>query len=315
MKKICVTGANGFIGKSICESLGSYGRPVRGFVRKFEPSLKSSKIEYVPVGDINSNINWEDHFFGYDCIIHCAGRAHVMNKDDQSDLYQIANVESTRRIAHHAAKAGVKRLIFLSSIKVNGEGKLNDENKIITINDLPNPQGAYAISKFDAENILLQISAETKLEVVIIRLPLVYGKGVKGNLAKLIKLIEIGIPLPLGLVKNKRSLIGIDNLIDLLLVCTNHTNAAGKTFLVSDDQDLSTYDLINYIASSMGNTARLFPVPNSFLKFFSRMIGRQNEVNRLLSSLQVDISHTKEILNWKPIKSVEEGIKNMVKGL
>ena len=199
MKKICVTGANGFIGKSICESLGSYGRPVRGFVRKFEPSLKSSKIEYVPVGDINSNINWEDHFFGYDCIIHCAGRAHVMNKNDQSDLYQIANVESTRRIAHHAAKAGVKRLIFFSSIKVNGEGKLNDENKIITINDLPNPQGAYAISKFDAENILLQ--TETKLgsnNSITISL----WQGVKGNLAKLIKLIEIGIA-PLGLVKIK----------------------------------------------------------------------------------------------------------------
>ena len=133
----------------------------------------------MPVGDINSNINWEDQFFGYDCIIHCAGRAHVMKEDDQLDLYHTANVESTRRIAHHAAKAGVKRLIFLSSIKVNGEGQLNDENKIITINDLPNPKGAYAISKFEAENILLQISAETKLEVVIIRLPLVYGKGVK----------------------------------------------------------------------------------------------------------------------------------------
>ena len=126
-----------------------------------------------------------------------------MKEDDQLDLYHTANVESTRRIAHHAAKAGVKRLIFLSSIKVNGEGQLNDENKIITINDLPNPKGAYAISKFEAENILLQISAETKLEVVIIRLPLVYGKGVKGNLAKLIKLIKIGIPLPLGLVKKK----------------------------------------------------------------------------------------------------------------
>jgi nucleoside-diphosphate-sugar epimerase len=316
MKKICVTGANGFIGSSICKTLSSLGEPVKGFVRKLYPSLKTSGVEYQSVGDICSDINWKDQLNGYDYVIHCAGKAHVMNKNDDPNIYRLANVESTRRIAEDAVKAGVKRLIFLSTVKVNGESKFNTyNNKIITIEDKPNPQDEYARSKLEAENILLEISARTDLEVVIVRLPLVYGHGVKGNLAKLIQLIKTGIPLPFSLVKNQRSMIGINNLVDMLLACIEHPNAAEKTFLVSDGKDLSTRELIKLIASSMDSSSKLFPVPISLLRFVSKIIGKEDEINRLLGSFQVDTSYTREILNWKPTISVEEEIREMVQFL
>ena len=224
-------------------------------------------------------------------------------------------MESTRRIAEHAVKAGVKRFIFLSSVKVNGDSEFNNnkKNKIIDINDKPNPKDNYAKSKLEAENILLEIAAKTNMEVVIVRSPLVYGYGVKGNLAKLIKLIKIGVPLPFSLVKNQRSMIGINNLVDVLLICINHPNASGKTFLVSDGKDLSTKELIQFIASGLGKSANLFPVPISLLKFASYIVGKESEIDRLIGSLQVDITYTSKILNWRPNISVEEEIRNMVK--
>lgn len=313
MKKICVTGASGFVGSSICKTLGLLEKPTIGFVRKLYPFLQNNKVEYVSIGDICLDINWKDHFYGNDFIIHCAGIAHNSNRNDNQDIYRQTNVESTKRIAEHAVEAGIKRLIFLSSVKVYGESKLSDSNrKIISINDTPNPQDAYAKSKFEAENILLEISAKTNLEVVIIRLPLVYGHGVKGNLAKLINIIRSGIPLPFSQVKNQRSMIGIDNLVDMIQVCIEHPNAAGKIFLVSDDNDLSTRQLIEYISSSMGNSANLFPIPISILKLVGRLTGKESEIHRLIGSLQVDIGQTCKILNWKPTISVEEGIKRMI---
>ena len=204
--------------------------------------------------------------------------------------------------------------IFLSSLKVNGESKINNhKNKIITINDKPNPEDEYAKSKLEAENILFEIAAKKNLEVVVVRLPLVYGYGAKGNLAKLIKLIKIGIPLPFSLIKNKRSMIGINNLVDMLLICIKHPSAAGKIFFVSDGKDLSTKELIQFIASAMGGKANLFPFPISFLKFAGYIIGKNSEIDRLVGSLQVDISHTSQILNWKPNMNVEEEIRKMVK--
>jgi nucleoside-diphosphate-sugar epimerase len=237
-----------------------------------------------------------------------------MSKNVDPNIYRQSNVESTRKIAEHAVKAGVKRFIFLSSLKVNGESKFNNyNNKIITIDDKPNPEDEYARSKLEAENVLLEIAKKTNLEVVIIRLPLVYGYGVKGNLLKLIKLIKIGAPLPFSLIKNKRSMIGINNLIDMLLICINHPSAVGKTFFVSDGKDLSTQELIHCIASAMGSKVNLFPLPISFLKFAGYIVGKNSEIDRLIGSLQVDISHTSELLNWKPNISVEEGIRMMVK--
>ena len=315
--KVCITGANGFIGKSLCRALVKSDITIKGFVRSINESMKYKDIEYVPVGDISSKINWLDKLNGYECIIHCAGRSHVMNDRDETDLYKRVNFEATKELAEQAAKAGVSRFIFLSSIKVNGESESkNDKNlintKIFTSFDLPNPQDLYSISKFQAEKALWEVSAKTGLQIVILRIPLVYGKGVKGNLSRLIKLVNSGIPLPFSLLNNQRSLIGIDNLVDILIRCIDHKDATGKTLMVSDDEDISTPNLLRLIGSAMGRPVRLFPIPISVLKIFSRIFRRELEMNRLIGSLQIDIDYTKKILNCKPLISLEEGIKRMV---
>jgi len=315
MKKICVTGANGFIGKSLCKALSSSGRSIRGFVRTLDSNQNSTEIEHVSVGETSSEINWIDQLHGFDCIVHCAGKAHNINEKKNLDSYRLINTENTKLIAEQAAKAGLKRFIFLSSVKVNGESTDKiDNNKTFINNDVADPKDAYSISKFEAEKVLWEISLRTGLEVVVVRLPLVYGYGAKGNLNRLIKLINSGIPLPFGLIKNKRSLIGIDNLIDVLTRCIDHPNAKSKTFLVSDDEDLSTPDLIKLIASSMKRSPRLFPVPVFLLKLLGYILGKQKEINRLAGSLKIDSSYTKETLNWTPPVTAEEGIRRMVQG-
>ena len=324
MKKICVTGANGFIGKSICRSLIKWGIFVRGTVRSQNLTSKTSNYECVSVGDISNNTNWSEAIFGCECIIHSAGIAHKINELDgeNSQIYQKVNVDATKKLANQAVAAGVKRLIFLSSIKVNGESTekffqtqvlKNEYKKVFSHDDILAPEDNYAASKLEAEKVLWDISAKTGLEIVILRLPLVYGPGVKGNLAKLLNIIRLGIPLPLGGIKNKRSLIGIDNLIDLIYRCIEHPDANGKTFLVSDGEDVSTPDLLRHISSSMEKPSYLFSVPVFLLKFISYIFGKQNEMNRLTSSLQVDSRFTREILDWKPRVSLRDGIKNMVK--
>lgn len=316
MNKICITGANGFIGKPLMDALIKSGKFVRGFIRNDCQLLKSNNYENIIVGDITQNINWANYLQGFDCLIHCAGRAHIMNDNDGS-IYFNVNTLATKNLAEHAANAGIKRLIFLSTIKVNGEStkeKLNnnDDKSIFKYSDVPNPQDFYATSKLEAEQILLNISKNTELEVVIVRLPLVYGREVKGNLLRLKKLIYSNLPIPLGLIKNQRSLIGMDNLIDLLTKCINHPNAAGKIFLASDDEHLSTPDLIRCMASAMGKPTRIFPIPLFILKLFAKILGKQNEIDRLLGSLKVDNTYTKKVLNWKPPYTVFEGIKKMV---
>jgi len=312
MKKIIVTGANGFIGKSLCQTLHTLDKSVRGLVRTLEPKKNFTDIQYKSVGDFSSKINWKDYLNGYDCIVHCAGKAHVMKKYENHDVFHLANTESTRLLAEQAAEVGVKRFIYLSTVKVNGESAYKiEDNKIFKNNDIPKPQDDYSISKFKAERLLWEISARTGLEVVVLRLPLVYGKDVKGNLARLMKLIKLGIPLPLSLVQNQRSMIGIDNLINIIIKCIDHPIAAGKTFLVSDGDDLSTPELINYLATSMGHKARLFPFPVFLLKLLGSITGKQKEINRLVGSLKVDISYTKEVLNWKAPFSSAEGIRKM----
>lgn len=315
MKKIFVTGASGFIGHSLCKTLSNSNFFVRGSVRSDDLFLTNNQIEYVSVGNINHQTYWKDVLNGIDCIIHCAGRAHRMNENKNSNKYFLMNTESTKNLAEQAAEAGVKRLIFLSSIKVNGEftNKIGSNRKFY-FNDIPNAKDDYAKSKLEAEKILLEISSRLGLEVVVIRLPLTYGNNVKGNLARLIKIIRKNIPLPLSKVENQRSMIGIDNLIDLLICCIDHPNANRKTFLASDGKDLSTPDLIKLIASSMGKKANLFPMPIFMLKFLGLFLKRGGEINRLIGSLRIDNSYTKDILNWKPPISVEEGIRRMVQG-
>lgn len=313
MKKILVTGASGFVGKSICKTLSKSDRSVLGTIRKKDPISMNSKIKYVYIEDISIKKNWKDILLNVDCIIHCAARAHKMNDDKNFNAYQLINVHGTKHIAEQASEAGVKRLVFLSSVKVNGEitDQTNTKNKF-SYSDTPDPQDHYAISKLEAEKVLWEISSRTGLEVVVVRLPLVYGYSVKGNLARLIKIVKSGIPLPLSLVKNQRSMIGIDNLVDLLIRCIDHPEASGKTFLASDGEDLSTSRLIKLIALSIGKKAILFPVPIFLLKFLGSIFGKGEEINRLVGSLRIDNSYIKEILNWTPPISVEEGIRRMV---
>ncbi len=314
MNKICVTGADGFIGRSLCKHLIKSNKSVSGFVRKLNPNMKNDKVKYIEIGDLSSKPNITDYIFGYDCIIHCAGKAHAMNKESNLDTFRLVNSEATKYLAEQAAKAGVKRFIFLSSVKVNGENTNSISDKLSFKKDgTPNPQDAYSMSKLEAENYLWNISENTNLEVVVIRLPLVYGYGVKGNMRQLMKLINLGIPLPLGLVNNQRSLIGIDNLNDVINRCIDHSEAAGKTFLVSDGEDLSTPELIKHMASAMGSSVYLFSFPLSLLKFIGFVLRRQNETDRLMGSLKIDIHDTKKILNWTPPLSIKKGIERMVK--
>ncbi len=321
MNKILVTGANGFIGQSLCKKLIKKDKLVCGIVRDVSVTKNTYNIEYASAGDINSETNWMHLLSNVDCIIHCAGIAHAMEKKNlvtEKD-YISTNVHGTKQLALQAAASGVRRIIFLSSIKVNGDntsevilGNNNVNKNIFTYTDKPAPKGLYGLVKWKAEKELWEVAAKTNLEVNILRLPLVYGKGVKGNLNRLLMLVRSGIPLPFSMIKNQRSMIGLDNLIDLILLCIDHQAAAGKTFLVSDGEDVSTPDLIKHISFSMGRSARLFPLPISLLKIIAKISNRSEEINRLVGSLKVDSLFTRKTLNWSPPVDVLEGIKRMV---
>ena len=274
----------------------------------------NKNIKYASVGDITFKKNWKNCLVDVDRIIHCAGRAHKMIDTKNLDTYSLANINGSKYLAEQAAEVGVKRLVFLSSVKVNGESTVQIAKQKFSYKDKSNPNHSYATSKLEVEKALWEVSSRAGLEVVVMRLPLVYGHGIKGNLARLIKLVKSGIPLPLSLVKTQRSMIGMDNLVDLLIHCIDHLEASGKTFLASSEEDISTPELIKLIASSMGRKPSLFPFPISILKFLGSVFGRREEINRLVGSLRIDNSYTKEILNWTPPLSVEEGIRRMVQG-
>jgi nucleoside-diphosphate-sugar epimerase len=314
MNRIFVTGAYGFIGKSLCQNLVLSNKSVIGAVRSVNLSLGSSEVKYVSTGDIDLNKNWKEMLVGSDCIIHCAARAHIISKSKNKSLeiYRLINVEFTKHLAEKAVEAGVKRFIFLSSIGVLGVDTNGREP--FSIKDIPNPTEDYAISKYEAENILMEISAKTGLEIVILRLPLVYGQGAPGNIKRLLKLISMGLPLPFGLIRNQRSFIGLDNLINLLIHCIDHPIAANKIFLVSDGEDLSTPDLLNYIATAMGRSLTLVSFPLFLLKFICYSLGLKKEISRMTGSLQVDSSQIRDELNWTPPISLVEGIRRMAQG-
>jgi nucleoside-diphosphate-sugar epimerase len=311
--RILVTGANGFIGKYLCGVLSKSNSNIIGAVRFMKSQSDVDNINYISVGDISLSPNWKDRLVDCDCVIHCAGMAHISNESKKKSLeiYRLINVESTKILAEQCVSAGVKRLIFLSSIGVLGVDTNN--RKPFVYFDIPKPIDNYSISKFEAEQALFKISKNSGLELVVIRSPLVYGASAPGNLARLIKFIKLGVPLPFGNLKNKRSMIGIDNLVDLIIKCIGHPDAAGKTFLVSDDDDLSTSDFINLISTSMRCKSRLFSVPIFLIKILGYISGKKKEINKLIGSLQIDINYTKEVLNWKPLLNAKEGIKRMVK--
>lgn len=310
MKKICITGANGYIGKSICRSLINSKFRVRAFVRSSEEIIKANNIEYVKIDSDFNKVNWEYFLNGCECVIHCAGSVPNLRKEKKFENYKTINVDGTKFLAEQSLKAKVKRFIFLSSIYVLGSNTNN--KKPFFYDDKPKPITDYGLSKLDAEINLKTISKNSGLEIVIIRPPIVYGPKVSGNFERLNKLVRSGIPLPFSKISNKRSFIAISNLVEVIQCCIENPNAAGKTFLVSDGEDLSTPQLINYIAKSMGKSPKLFPLPNILLKLISKMINKKEEMDRLIGSLQVDITHTSKVLNWVPSSRVFQEIKRMI---
>jgi nucleoside-diphosphate-sugar epimerase len=249
---------------------------------------------------------------GIDVIVHCAARVHVMSEKGADGLaaFRKINVEGTVRLAQRAAECGVKRFIFISSIKVNGEG--TPRNKTFKATDLPAPVDAYGISKREAEDAIRQVCEETGMELVVIRPPLVYGPGVKANFLSMVRWLDRGIPLPLGAIDNRRSLVAIGNLTDLVLTCIDHPAAAGEIFLVSDGEDLSTTQLLRRTALALGNSARLVPVPAGLLQAAASMVGKSGIAERLCGNLQVDIQRTCELLGWRPPINTEKALRQTV---
>lgn len=292
---------------------GSNGWHVRGTVRSIEQAASlPAGVEVVQIESIGPDTDWSDALAGVDTVVHLAARVHVMNDRvaDPLSAFRQVNVAGTERLARMAADAGVKRLVFLSTVKVNGE---KTEKHLFTEEHTPQPQDPYAISKFEAEQALHNISDATGLEIVILRSPLVYGPGVKANFLRLLNMVNKNIPLPLSMVNNKRSMIYIGNLIDAIIKCIENPNAANQTFLVSDGQDVSTPELIRMIAKAMGKKARLFPCPVSFLKMIGKVAGKSDEIERLTGSLQIDSAKIKSTLNWTPPYTIEEGSMETVK--
>jgi nucleoside-diphosphate-sugar epimerase len=270
----------------------------------------------IAVGAVDGATDWTPALHGCTTVMHLAARVHVMAERASNPFLEFrrVNVDGTLNLGRQAAAAGVRRFVFVSSVKVNGES--TSANHPYTAADAPAPQDPYGISKMEAEQGLRQIAAGTGMEVVIIRPPLVYGPGVKANFASLIRAVQRGIPLPLGSVThNRRSFVALDNLVDLLITCIDHPAAANQTFLVSDGEDLSTADLLRRLGHAMDKPARLFPVPPSLLQLGATLLGKGDMAQRLLGNLQVDISHTRNTLNWNPPVSVDEGLRRAVAGL
>jgi len=283
--KILITGQNGFIGKALFDLLEQQSHQVRGTVRN-ESKVEQGR-DIVVVGNINSTTDWRNSLADIEVVIHLANRAHVFDDHavDPLATFRQVNVDGTIQLAKQAIEFGVKRFIFVSSIKVNGE---YTDSQPFRVNDKPNPQDSYAISKLEAENALREISAKSSMEVVIIRPPLVYGQGVKGNFERLTRIVESGIPLPFASVKNKRSLISLDNLLKILSETITHPEVVNQILLVSNKGDLSTPQLIKKIAVSIGKPARLFSFPTSLLKIIAKLMGQSNAIERLTGNLQVD---------------------------
>ena len=307
--RFLVVGANGFVGKALCTELAKQKKICRAALRS--GNLPIENIEVVKIGSIDGATDWSAALAGVGVVIHLAARVHVMHDDAGNSLeeFRKVNLHGTENLARQAAQAGVKRLVYASSIKVNGE---QTASAPFSETDSANPQDPYGVSKWEAEQALHRVSEETGLEVVIVRPPLVYGAGVKGNFAQMLKVLARGIPLPLASVKNLRSLIYVGNLVDALILCATHPAAANQTCLVSDGEDISTPDLLRQLGAAMGHPARLFPCPPILLKLAGRLTGKSDQVERLLGSLQIDGSKIRRELGWIPPFSLQEGLRNTV---
>jgi nucleoside-diphosphate-sugar epimerase len=307
--KVLVTGAAGFVGRRLCDTLAS-----RGF--EVVPTVRGAAArDEIAVGEIGPETDWRAALATQpDVVVHLAARVHVM-KDDEADplkSYRAVNVEGSLNLSRQAVAAGVKRLVYLSSIKVNGES--NSAGRPCKADDTPAPEDPYGISKHEAEQLLRQIATETGMEVVIIRSPLVYGPGVKGNFASLVHWGRKGIPLPLGAVHNKRSLVAVENLVDFIALCADperSPRAANEVFLISDGEDVSTTELLRKVANAYNVAPRLLPIPVIWIQTVARLLGKRAVADRLLGSLVVDSSKACDLLGWKPVVSMDEQLKKM----
>jgi nucleoside-diphosphate-sugar epimerase len=315
LNKVLVTGATGFVGQALCRYLLDSGIEVVAAVRHRRPEIKfaGKPFTQMELGEIAADTDWTAALAGVETIFHLAARVHVMKDSSVDPLaeFRRVNVQGTENLARQAAHTGVKRLVYVSSIGVNGSQTAQDQSYFET--DKPNPHNSYALSKWEAEQCLLRDSEETGLEVVIVRPPLVYGANAPGNFAQLLKVLLKGIPLPLASASNLRSFIYVGNLVDALLVCAIKPAAAGQTYLVSDGEDVSTPDLLRQLGAAMGQPARLLPCPPALLKLAGRVLGKSAQVERLLGSLQVDSSKIRRELGWRPPYTQQQGVQATAK--
>ncbi|WP_434526252.1 UDP-glucose 4-epimerase family protein [Photorhabdus asymbiotica] len=297
---ILLTGSSGFVGRAILDKLS--GKLVKTLGRT-RPTNQSSNFFS---GTIDCDTDYSLALEGVKVVIHSAARVHIINDSvlDPLAAFREVNVEGTLNLARQAIVAGVKRFIFISSIKVNGEE--TNPSTPFRYNDIPAPSDAYGQSKAEAEEELKKLAHLTGMELVIIRPPLVYGPGVKANFKSLMAVVNKGLPLPLGAIHNQRSLVALDNLVDLIVTCVDHPQAANQTFIVSDDQDISTTDLLKKMANALDKPSRLIPIPMNWIRFIAGLFGKKPVADRLCSSLHVDITHTKQVLGWTPPVTMDE---------
>lgn len=304
-ERVLVTGASGFVGSILCERLAEEGYRVRAAVRTDRP-MPRAVGEQAIVGEIGAATDWGRALEGVDHVIHAAARVHVMHDSARNaDLYAETNARGTLQLATEAARAGVRRFIYLSTVKVNGE---DATERPYTSSDTPNPHDAYGQSKWQAEQHVREVAARGGLQFAVVRPPLVYGPGVRANFLRLLGWVDRERPLPLGSIQNRRSLVSVWNLTDLMVSLLRHPQGAGRVWMVSDDHDLSTPDLIRRIAHSMSRRARLLPIPVPLLRLMGAMTGKSAEIARLCGSLCVDVTPAREILGWRPPVSVDEGL-------
>jgi len=310
---VIVTAATGFVGKALTDRLHNEARFVVSAAVRFESKVIDEGIKQCVLDDFVPGTDWGGVALrGVEVVVHLAARVHLMRDTAADPLKEFLhiNTDGTLNLARQAAAAGVDRFIYLSSIKVNGEA--THHGYPFTHNDLAAPQDPYGISKHKAEVGLRKIARTTGMQVVIIRPTLVYGKGAKGNFKSLMKLVARGLPLPLASIDNRRSLVGIDNLVDFIVMCLEHPDGANETFLVSDGEDLSTPDLIRRMARAINRPARLLPMPKSLIMAGAIILGKREMAQRLCGSLQVDISKSRTLLGWNPPVSVDEGLRRVV---
>ena len=312
MIKILLTGGTGFIGKALVQELAIQGKyqPVLAVRQPPKYSLLNTEIINLEGNILDADLS--SALVGIYHVIHLASRVHLMKDDvaDPLEEFRKINVIGTLKLAKQAALSGVKRFIFVSSIKVNGEN--TQFEKPFKADDLPAPTDPYGISKYEAEEELKKIADETGMEVVIIRPTLVYGPGVRANFLNMIRWVNSGIPLPLGSINNKRTLVGLDNLVDLILICIDHSGAGNQIILAGDGEDISTTELLKKVGKALGKPTRLIPVPPFLLKTGAWLVGKPGIAQRLCGNLQVDISKTLNLLGWKPPVPLDEGIRKTV---